>query len=167
MLGRTLVKREPDTKILPRVVALDDLHRVLDYWKMMLDLAYCRRVMPWRRMHPFFRGSSISQLMSGVGKRSRAKIPSDFCQGPEQHQKKKIDNHQILFVWSWNDPDFSGNLKKKKRTKGLRWPAGIAGIASTGVQDRGVWRQFTWERSWWILSTLTLQHQAFIKTLWL
>lgn len=167
MLGRTLVKRKPDTKILPRVVALDDLHCVLDYWKMTLDLAYCRRVMPWRRMHPFFRGSSISQLMSGVGKRSRAKIPSDFCQGPEQHQKKKIDNHQILFVWSWNDPDFSGNLKKKKRTKGLRWPAGIAGIASTGVQDRGVWRQFTWERSWWILSTLTLQNQAFIKTFWL
>lgn len=76
MLGRTVVKREPDINILPRAVALDDLNHVPDSSKMMLDLAYCRRVMPWRRTDPFFRSSSTSQLMSGVEKRNRAKIPS-------------------------------------------------------------------------------------------
>ena len=99
MLGRTLVKREPDTKILPRAVALDDLHRVLDYWKMMLDLAYCRRVMPWRRMHPFFRGSSISQLMSGVGKRSRAKIPSRLLSRSWATSKKNEEFKYLMTLF--------------------------------------------------------------------
>ena len=105
VLGRTVVKREPDINILPRAVALDDLNHVPDSWKMMLDLAYCRRVMPWRRIDPFFRSSSTSQLMSGVEKRNRAKIPSRLLSRSWATLKKgnteSLDPVCLILEWSW------------------------------------------------------------------
>lgn len=117
MLGRTLVKREPDTKILPRAVTLDDFHHVLDTEKWCLIWPAAEEWCPGgecicsSEAHLF--PSSCQGWGRGVGLRSH----QDFCEGLMQHQKKKTDNHQILFVWSWNDPDFSGNLKKKKGLK--------------------------------------------------